>query len=79
MKKTFIALCRCDRVRSIDYRRIAYFTFHGVWAGKKIRRIEVHLNEADNIEAGKDYLMALELIRLLEEHIICALMKYKSL
>lgn len=79
MKKTFIALCRCAKVENTHCNRLANFPFHGVLAGKRIRRLEVILKEADNIEAGKDYLMALELIRPLEEHIICKLMKYKSL
>ncbi len=79
MNKHFIALCQCQKVVCSEKGRKAFFRFSGFVSGIKISLLEIHLSETDNIETGKDYLMALELIRLLDENIICRIMKYRML
>lgn len=75
MGKQFFAVCRCQKAGG----SIATFCFSGVFRGKRISGIEVHSKQADIVNKGKDYLLALELIQIRDALIICKLIRCKPL
>lgn len=79
MSKLFIALCRCRKIIHLSGGMVANFPFRGVFAGKRVEMLQVHVKKVDNIQAGKDYLLALDLIQQLDQHIICKLVRFKPL
>lgn len=61
-----------------SYLNIVYFHFYGVYMGRYVKKLSVITKPDVTFKKKYDYLLYLKYIRIIDDILICKLLKYKK-